>query len=290
MDAFQNAADNFVESQGAQPSSQPEISQQSETSQNIQGQKDPSTDGQPLVHELEKLQKFKMDGKEWTLQELKSAILRQQDYTKKTQSLAKEREAFQENQKYYENLAWDLMKVRQNPSLAQEFVRIYPQSFHKYLQEAMANNQGNQGAAQPTSNQGVQGQDIQLLSRLDKLEKFYHAQEVKANEAQIDQVMNDLSKKYPDASNFKEMVLGRAFEAHEQGVELTPEAWEDIFKQVDGEVGSLLKSKYGNLVKQQTEANKKASDVGSGGGTPGAAPKKFKKFDEITKHALSQLG
>jgi hypothetical protein len=37
-------------------------------------------------------------------------------------------------------------------------------------------------------------------------------------------------------------------------------------------VKEMLKANYGNLVKKQTDANAKARDVGSGGGTAGRAP------------------
>jgi hypothetical protein len=70
------------------------------------------------------------------------------------------------------------------------------------------------------------------------------------------------------------------------GAQLSEEAWEQIFKQVNDEVQTRLKAKYGELVKQQKEANQKGKDVPAGGGTVGRAPKKFTSFREINEHAF----
>jgi hypothetical protein len=75
------------------------------------------------VAELDKLEKFKFEGQEYTPQELKNAILRQSDYTRKTQEFSQER-------RFYDNLQADLRSVRSNPALAAEFRRTYPEKFH----------------------------------------------------------------------------------------------------------------------------------------------------------------
>lgn len=291
MDVFQAAAEATLK-ETSEPSS-PEQTSQNDLSPDTQGTASISSSdsGQPTksdvalaIADLEKMDKFKLDGQEWTLKDLKAAIMRQKDYTQKTMSLSEERKSLQEEKRFYENLAWDLDKVKANPALANEFVRVYPKQFHKYAEEYLkAQNESQQ--------QSVQGQkpqpqvDVQTLSRLDQLEKVFQAQEVQKNEKLIEQTMAKLSEKYPDAANFKEMVLGRAFEAHSGGVTLTDEVWENIYKQVNSEVEGLLKAKYGNLVKKQTEANAKARDVGVGGGTAGRAPVKFTRFDDLAKHA-----
>lgn len=239
------------------------------------------------IAELDKMERFKFDGQEYTPKDLKSAILRQKDYTQKTQSLSTERKSFEDETKFYSNLAWDLIQLRNNPSLVDKFLSIYPQKFHKYADEFLNEQRATQGNQQ-SQTQAPQV-PVQLLSRIDVLEKTFREQEVAKNEAQIQTVMNDMAKKYPDAANFKEMVLGRAFEANSQGTNLTTEAWENIYKQVDGEVGQLLKAKYGSMVKKQQEANAKAKDVASGGGTPATAPKRFTKLSDVTKHAIEDL-
>lgn len=283
-DPFAAMADNFVK-ETTELASPEQTSQQVNEPSNQQTQVEARRETAQAIAELDKMDKFKLDGQEWTLKDLKAAIMRQKDYTQKTQSLSEDRKTFDGSKKYYENLAWDLIKVRENPSLASAFISTYPKEFHKYVEQFLG---ANQNQPQPTQ-QNVQQQprpDVQLLSRLDTLEKFYNEQQVSKSEAEIQATMEKLSKQYPDAANFKEMVLGRAFEAHSAGTQLTPETWESIFKQVNDEVGTTIKAKYGELVKKQTEANNKARGDASGGGSPGRAPVKIKKFDDITAMAM----
>jgi ribosomal protein S8 len=287
-DVFTAAAEDFVNQSTQDSASQAETPQNN--APDSQAPQASATDATPkgdvamAIAELDKMDKFKLDGQEWTLKDLKAAIMRQKDYTQKTQSLAEERKSFQEERKFHENLAWDLQQVRDNPELAKEFVKIYPQSFHKHVAEFL--KASTQVATQQNQNQVQKPQvDIELLSRLDRLEKIHSKQEIAQEEAKIEKTVDELSKKYPDAANFKELVLSRAYEARLSGNELTTDDWEKIFKEVDEQVGTLVKAKYGNLVKQQTEANSKAKDVGAGGGTAGRAPVKFKNFDQLQKHA-----
>lgn len=257
----------------------------------VETQTDSSTDAAPqseadriqALIELDKVEKFKLEGKEYTLKELQAERMRHKDYTQKTQALAKEREQWQS---YRDNYKVDLAKVRKDPRLASEFVRVYPEEYHdlvaEYLKAPQTNNQ------EQSQYQGPQV-DMQLLSDVQMLKKSFHEQEVAKQEQAIAATVDKFSKQYPDAANFKELVLGRAYEANMGGAKLNDEAWENIFKQVDTEVKDLLKSKYGELVKKQTEANVKAKDAKGGGGTVGKSPKKFSSFRELNEHAFPGL-
>lgn len=250
---------------------------------------DSSTEAQvqQAITELEKVGKFKFQGQEWTTQDLEKAILRQKDYTQKTQTLSQDRKSLDDERKYYENLTWDLMRVRENPQLINQFIATYPQKFHQYAAEFL--RAGNTGQSAQTSTQQTHQPDVELLSRLDKLEKSFNEQEVAKNELEINQTIETLGKKYPNAANFKEMVLGRAYEIHTQGTKLNSDTWEQIFKQVDEQVSNTLKTQYSDYVKKQQAANAKAKDVGPGGGTVGGAPKKFNKLSDVTKFAIDDL-
>jgi len=243
---------------------------------------------EPTIYELEKLSKFKYQGQEMTPKDLEAAMLRQKDYTQKTQSLSKERETFQQEQKYYENLYYDLNHVKNNPQLAQQFIQTYPEKFHSYLKQILGQSETQNQTANKSEQQGQKPQyDIDMMSRMQKLETFYHEQEVAKNTQEINSTVEKLSKKYSDA--IPEMAIGRVYEAYNRGEQVTPEAWEQAFKTVDLQMKDFVKAKYGNLVKQQTEANNKSRDVDSGGGTIGRAPKKFSNFGDITKHAVRDL-
>lgn len=246
-----------------------------------QDQKTPQTVQEQII-ELEKQlgdKKFKFEGQDWTLKDLKSAIMRQKDYTTKTQSLAEER-------KYYENLHWDLQKVKENPQLVQEFIKTYPEKFHSYLEHVLKSNSPGQQTVE-TRPQTPQI-DVNTLSRLERLEKSYNEQELAKNELAIQTVMGSMSKKYPDAH--ERFVLPLAWElAEKKGEQLSEQEWEDIYKTADAEMKNIIKGKMSEFQKKQTEANVKARDVGTGGGTVGQAPKKFKSLKEVTDYAVNSI-
>lgn len=268
----------------------PDRSQQNQSSpQNPAPQRD--SQGQPsqtvtqALAELDKMEKFKFQGREYTPAELEKAMLRQQDYTKKTQEFAKTREGFEKEQKYHENLAYDLMKIRDNPQLAKEFIQIYPEKFHKHLREVLGTNQGQ---TQNQQSQQTPAPDVETLQRLERVEKFYHQQEVAKNSATINSQIERCQKKYPDA--LPELALARIYEAmNDPNVEVTDQLWDETFKASDQQMKDIVKQRYGDLVKKQTEANAKSRDVDTGGGTPGRAPAKFKSLDDVTAHAIKTL-
>ena len=234
------------------------------------------------IYELEKLSKFKYQGQELTPKDLEAMILRQKDYTQKTQALSKERESLQSEQKFYENLYHDLNNVKNNPELANEFIKVYPEKFHTYLKQVLGQSEQTQNA----QNQKPQF-DVDTAARLQKLEAFYYEQEVAKNTQEINATVDRLSQKYSDA--LPELAISRVYEAYNRGEKITPEVWENAFKTADAEMKNLIKTKYGDLVKKQTEANNKSRDVDSGGGTVGRAPQKFKSLSDVTKYAVKDL-
>ena len=249
----------------------------------------PQGDQLPSIAELERMDRFKFDGQEWTAKDLKNAYLRQQDYTRKTQELAEQRRSFEQERKFYENLNADLRMVKQNPALASEFVKIYPQKFHSALREILNEGQGQSQSQQQSS----RGPDVDTMSRLANLEKFYHEQEVAKNETQINATLERLQSKYPDA--IPEMVIGRVFEAYNQMLQrdpqtkLTQQMWEDTFKSVDSYMKDLVNTRYRSKQQEQLKANRRSGDVSAGGGTVGRAPQKFKDLKSVTEFAVRDL-
>ncbi len=238
-----------------------------------------------VVYELEKLGKIKFQGEEWTPDSLKKAMLREKDYTRKTQEVAEQRKNFESEEKFYRNLHWDLQAVAKNPELVSKFIQTYPAKFHQYLKEYLSETSKSpdpqsQQQRQPTP-------DVELMSRLDRMEKVYAEQEIAKNESVIQSTMDRMSKKYPDA--IPDLVLARVVEVHDQGTQLTDQVWDQIYKQVDTQMKDFVKARYGDMVKQQKSANEKARDVGSGGGTVGTAPKKFNSFKELNDFSVKDI-
>lgn len=253
-----------------------EGSEQVQNTQQTQDQVTPQT-----VYELEKLGKFKFDGQDWTPQDLKKAILRERDYTQKTQKHSESVKSFEQERKYYENLAWDLQMVAKDPRLINKFIEVYPSKFHSVLKEYLGGNTQAANEVQKSSQP-----DVELLSRLDKLEKTYQQMDQEKQDAYIKSVMDRYSKKYPDA--IQDLVLAKAIEVHDSGTQLNDESWEKIFKQVDEQCKNHVKARYGELINKQKTANEKSKDVSSGGGTVGQAPKKM-SFKEATEAAIQGL-
>lgn len=267
---------------------------ESKTTQTIMDQNASAEDraAAQAVYELEKLGKFKLEGKEMTLDDLKKAMLRQNDYTSKTTKLSDERKAFESERTYYENLAADLEKVRKNPNLASEFVKTYPEKFHSYLMDLQKNTGDVSGGSVSSQSVGAQPQpNVELLSRLTKVEKSLQEQELVKAKAELTEITTSLESKYKLGAKAKPWVMGLAYEAYNEnnGQRLTKEQWGEIYERVDNTIKEIVKEQYGELAKQQSSANAKARDVESGGGTPGRAPQKFKNFDEVTKFAIGDF-
>lgn len=268
--------------------SSPESVEQVSTSENTQTQETaPGLSGKatPQSFELDKMEKFKYKGKEYTVSDLEKAFLRQKDYTKKMQEMAQTQESFNTERKFYENLYADLQNVKDDPRLAAEFIKIYPEKFYAYLEQVLKQSTSAQSQTS-TGNQPSQP-DVQLMSRLNKLETFYHEQEVAKVTTSINSQIDKLKVKYPDA--IPEIAIARIYEAHNEGTKITNEMWDKAFKDSQDLIEGKVKAKYGDYVKKQTEANKKARDVDAGGGTPGKAPKKFKSLKEVTEFAVSDM-
>jgi hypothetical protein len=292
-DPFQSAAENYLGNQDSPATSEttssneaPSLQSRSTETQSLS--QNEQRDVERAVAELEKMDKFKFQGREWTAKDLEKAILRQQDYTRKTQSLAEERKSFSEQQKFYDNLYYDIEKIRRDPSLINQFLSVYPKQFHKIAHDLLTSNQGVSGQ---TAIQNQAQVPIELLSTIQTLQKFQNDFQTRENYNEIQNTLTDLKREEPKLNNpliYRE-VLAQAYESHERGLKITPEVWKDIAKRTVAEFDQHFKTEAREKQKQQLDANKRAKDVASGGGTIGKAPTKFKSFDQITKYAMDQI-
>lgn len=246
------------------------------------------------IAELDKMERFKFQGKDWTPKDLEKAILRQQDYTKKTQTLADERKSFEQERKYSENLHYDLQYVRNNPTQAtiNEFIKLYPEKYHGALKQVLTELQS--GSQTQTQDQKPQSQsfDLQTAADLKQMKTFIHEQEVAKNTTNLNGWIDKHSKLIENPKSralATKIAIADVFEAHNQGVKVTEQMFEDAFKAVAQQLKEAVGGEYGDLVKKQTEANAKARDVDPGGGTVGRAPAKFKSFGDVTRQAIADL-
>jgi hypothetical protein len=82
------------------------------------------------VADLSKFEKFVLDGKEMTIEELKKERMLEADYRRKTRELAEERKQHSESAKFDVNYRKDLKVIKAQPWRAAEFYKVYPPEFH----------------------------------------------------------------------------------------------------------------------------------------------------------------
>jgi hypothetical protein len=258
------------------------------------------------VLDLTKAEKFLWEGKEMTPEELRRSMLRQQDYTKKTQAHAEERRRFdqerqdfirqqEETEKYNSNLDADVQNVLRDPSLETRFKEIYPEKYHAHLEKALTQAFGESG--NPKRNESL------LEQRLKSIEGRFQSQdmarskqafetEVQSQAEILDSSIQRLSDKYPHAD--EDSVLARA--EHMAAGLKKDENFKDnffgIMEKLYKENHKFHEQRYQQIYKQNVEKQKQKNaqgrDIGRGGATPGTAPTKI-KFKDVKNHILSGL-
>lgn len=251
---------------------------------NAQGQETTQAPVSDIL-DIDSVEKFKFQGREWTPKELQSAYMMQQDYTRKTQGIAEER-------KYWDNLHFDLERVKKDPNLIGQFMQIYPQKFHRFLDAAGA-ALDNPGAKQ-SNGQGVDPSFIRRfeqlesdIRRFEQLESEFRNRNVAAIEAELDNKFAALQKKYPFAD--EEAILARAEALLNKGAELDDKTWDSLWKANNERMEQIYKNHYSKQVASQKNANKKAADIAPGGGTPGQKPRNPRTIKEASRFALDEM-
>lgn len=277
MEDFEQGSSPALEGGGATQENEGQVTQTSE---------------QPSVYDLDSAEKVKWQGREWTKDELSKSFMMQSDYTQKTQRLNEER-------KYAENFAYDLMSVLKNPSLAARFKQIYPQTFHAHVDAGLslykqlrAQGMSHSQAAEQTQDQ-AQGQSKaglpdEFLQRFERLESQIEQTNLAKIEAQLDATFSKLEQKYPFAD--EEMVIARASALIDQGQKMSDDVWDKLWKSSHETLKGKADKHYSEQVNKQKQANQKGRDVGSGGGIPASAPKQPKSIKEATDMFLKEQG
>jgi len=226
---------------------------------------EPTTE-QPSVLDLDSVDKFKFNGREWTPKDLKSAYMMQSDYTRKMQEISQDR-------KYSDNLSHDLSAVLSNPAMAEQFKKIYPQKYHSVL-DNLLEKAGHKPGGERT------GAPDPVMQRLEMVEKQFFEREVAAAQAEIDATFKSMNDKYPYAD--EALVIAQAQSLLEKGEQLSKATYDTLFKTSHERNQTRLEQIYSKKVGEQKKANSMAKDMASGGGTLGKAPTQFKTIQEAT--------
>lgn len=278
--AFDQAISNHTKQTsepGYQPGGQQQQSTENAPSGNAPSSATSASEGDIL--NLDGSLKFKFEGREWTPEQLKKSVMMHSDYTKKTQAVA-------EKAKYFDNLEYDLENVRSNPKLAEEFVKIYPKEFHKYLNLSRAQSQQAAEARQVSGNQSENQLPPELLQDIKSIKEYVNETQVKAHEAQIDATFQTLSKKYPDG--IEDVVLARAQALLDRGTPIDSNVWERLWKQSHDDMNKRFETRQKTTLQTQRNSNARAQGPGAGGGTPSGSPKKM-NLKEAEAHMINSL-
>jgi len=291
FDVDQTEVANALESAtAAEQAQQPSTDQGSSEPQQSQGaSKDAAI--ADAVAELEKLGKFKFQGKEWTAEDLKKAVLRQDDYTRKTQKLADEG-------KYQKALYWDLESVRKNPQLAAQFRQLYPKEYHSYVDTILAESQNTGLPAQTQSTNPSEPKylpiDPDVADRFEKVEAYVREKEISAIESQLDTWDAKFADKYKLADQesiyAKAEALYAIKKAEDPNFKFTENLWEKLYQADHQRHTQRYEGHYRTLQKSQLDAGLKGRDVASGGGTPSQGPKEFRTIREARDAAMAEFG
>jgi hypothetical protein len=292
MGSFDGLADQAATAESTATSDSTQTTQQTEAQNQTVEAKTPSA-----TLDLSKAEKIMFEGQEMTYEDLKKAYMRHQDYTKKTQALAEERksvESLAQEKKFYDNLSYDLKSVKQNPALAEEFKKVYPEKFHAYLDSII------DGQSEKVARQELPPEVLNKLKEHDEFLSSLKEEKTKAEETQImgqlEQWEQKYTKKYPNAE------VASVYHAMEQYTakmrednpefgfkDLNEKAIENIYKSVHDHFEKRFTDWQNNKLKSIRDANNKAGDIPPGGGIPGEAPKKMKLKDVAESILTSEM-
>lgn len=231
------------------------------------------------IQEIDNLEKIRFMGRDWSPKDLKESIMRRDDYTKKTQEISETKKMSQ----YWDNLHSDLEKVAENPSLADEFLRIYPEKFHGYLQ--LLNIKAQRSPSHKGSDRETPDE---VTRRLERLENTLREKEVSAIEASIDSTFQKMSQKYPDAD--EDSVLARAqalMEANPQ-LQMSDKVWDKLWKESHDRFNSRVNERNKSKLNTQRSVNSRSRESASGGGIASQAPRR-ETMAEATERAVKEL-
>jgi hypothetical protein len=109
--------------------------------------------------------------------------------------------------RFDDNLYADLQAVKNNPQLAQEFLKVYPQSYHRHLRAVL-------GSTSTSQQQSTPQVPVELLSQVQQLNDYVQKQEVAKAEVEIERDLTKALGQFKYAS--RKEVLADIYEFHNQ--------------------------------------------------------------------------
>lgn len=265
---------------------------------------DPSQEVQSLT-DINKLEKFIYEGKEYTPAELKKMVMFQNDYTKKTQEFSKIRKEYdsikpeyEQSKKYRDNLAIDLESVKNDPSLASKFLEVYPKEYHRLLDYITKAEQQESKAVDPRVDSLLK--EINELKDLKSIGQELREEKVEKASLELDSAFDKYTKQYP-LSNEPDVVVAlerilseKVKQAQGSGenvrrVKLDSSDYERVFKASHEYHSKRFDNHYSQQFNKQKETNQMAKTSGSGGSIPTGAPQSIKTFKDAEAAAMEAM-
>lgn len=246
----------------------------------------PETTGKSIqdLIDLDKLDRFRWQGREWTRKELTDGTLMQADYSRKTADL-------KEARKYADNFDADLAKIVENPALFDEFKRIYPKSYIQAAQRVVDSLNRGQTQKAPADGRASLKDDPtirELFEWKSQVEQSVKEARTQANLQWLDSQHEKLSPKYPLANG--ELVDKRLGDllSSDKEMKVTEALMEDLYKKAANDADALYKSHYKRQVDDQKKANAKGKDAGVGSGV--SAKEKTLTMKEARQALFDKVG
>lgn len=238
----------------------------------------------PEIVDIDGLSEFSFQGEKRNPDWLHKMSQEHQSYSQKVKEWEKEIE-------FSNNLQIDLDNVLNDPRLVEKFKATYPQKYHAILDRyLMSNGQ----APAPSNNASASSLPKEFMSEFNQMkdrlnfheQRAYQA-EVQSANAKLDAVLPPLFSKYELAN--EDQVYARAEVLLQGGQKLTDKTWERLVRESHDSMTKKADQVYSARLKTQLEKGQRGQDVGPGGATPGAAPKKLRGFDAAREAAIESI-
>lgn len=243
--------------------------------------------------DLDKHERFRWQGREWTRKELTDGVLMRQDYTRKTQEAAEAR-------KYVDNFEADLAKIERNPALMSKFREIYPRNFVRMAERILGGrtttpqpaSSGTQDT-KPSFDRNVVESLLQeklspILDWKEQVEQSVAEAQTEQNIQWLDSQFEKLKTKYPFGSEKEVHADLQSFLAQGTGGKVTAELMDQLYKQSHEAREATFKAHYKKQVEEQQAANRKAKDVGKGASAD-SKPKSKMTMQEAKKALFNRF-
>lgn len=207
------------------------------------------------------------------------------------QSWAQKMPEYEKEIQFANNLQIDLDNVLNDPRLVDKFKATYPKKYHAILDRYLTS--GGQAPAQSNNASAsslpkeFMSEFNQMKDRLNFHEQRAYQAEVQSANAKLDAVLPPLFSKYELAN--EDQVYARAEALIQGGQKLTDKTWERLVRESHETMTKKADQVYSARLKTQIEKGQRGQDVGPGGATPGAAPKKIRGFDAAREAAIEAI-